>query len=163
MEPWDAVTFLDLLQSFGGRSIQDPSELLRFSHRCDVLLGAGDLVHLLPDLDLLDQSSLALLLVPGVSRGRGLVKSWSRRPVRHESVGGATAWHGTGFARHWSLPPLPPYVRRNISHILEHGDRPRVCSEQLHFPHLSVDSLLPLGMPLLDVAFQSYSLRTGWG
>ena len=163
LEPSDAAQFLDLLKFVGGRLIQDLPELRRFSHQCDVLLGAGELGHLLPDLLHFDQSTLALLLVPGISRGRGSVKSWSRRPVRHESVGGVTDWHGTCFARHWSLPPLPPSVRRNLGHILEHGDRPRVCSEQLDFPHLSVDSLLPLGFPLLDVAFHSYSSRTGWG
>jgi hypothetical protein len=62
------------------------------------------------------------------------------------------------------LPGLPPSVRRNLGHVLEHGDRPVPCSPDLDFHHLSVDSLLPLHTGgFLDVAFHTFSSRTGWG
>jgi hypothetical protein len=81
------------------------------------------------------------------------------------TCGGVTDWKGMGLCNHhWVIPPLESLVRRKISHVLEHGDRPVPCSEKLDFPHLPVDSLLPLKKPvLLDVAFHSFSCRTNWG
>jgi hypothetical protein len=72
--------------------------------------------------------------------------------------------HGVASARHWAIPSWPASVQRNISQVLDHGNRPTPCSERLDFPHLLVDSLLPLhDKALLDVAFHSQSSRTNWG
>ena len=140
------------------------SNVLGASKICDFLLGAGPLDELLRDVPLLEGTAITLLLVTGSSRGRGVVKSWSRRLVKHEHVGGVTDWHGTIFARRWSVPMLPASVRRNLGHILDHGDRPTPCSEKLDFPHLSPESLLPLHTgALCDVAFPSHSSYTKWG
>ena len=71
------------------------SNVLGASKICDFLLGAGPLDELLRDVPLLEGTAVILLLVTGSSRGRGVVKSWSRRLVKHEHVGGVTDWHGT--------------------------------------------------------------------
>lgn len=121
---------------------------------------------LLTDLQPLDPSWVTLLVVVGGEWGRrGIAESWARLALKHEHVGGVTDWKGLCLSNHWAIPPLEPSVRRNISHVLEHGDRPVPCSEKLDFPHLPVDGLLPLTTRVLlgDVAFHNFSCRTNWG
>ena len=154
---------LAALALLGGDSLR-PDEVGSASTKADVLLGSGPLLALSKALEELDSETSILLLISGACRSRGPVKSWSRRVIGHEAVGGVTDWVGTSLSNHWAIPSLPPSVRRNIGHVLEHGDRPTPCCETLNFPHLSVNSLLPLKeLIFLDVAFHSYSSRTNWG
>ena len=153
---------LAALELVGGRLVSSENSI-KLSEECDVLLGAGPLDTLILDLEKLCASTLALVIVNGNTRGRGVTKGWSRRYLSHESVGGATDWTGTVMARAWTVPPVPPSVRRNLSHVLDHSDRPQECPKVRDFAHLNPNKLLPLGVPLLDVVFPSHCCRTGWG
>jgi hypothetical protein len=130
----------------------------------DLYLGAGPRGSLAEDLKPLDPTVLTILLVSGEWMRRGVFKNWQGRSFTHEQVGGVTDWRGTARTNLRAMPVLPETVKRNLSHVLEHGDRPTPCCASLDFPHLSVNELLPLNESvLLDVAFHTYSSRTNWG
>ena len=161
MDSEEKLLVCEALRLLEGRSIQ-VEDALDTSKNVDVLLGGGEFKSWSKLLSRCADSSVVLAINDG--HQRRVVGRWSRVLVTHEIVGGVTDWFGTLLARHWFIPPLPDSVRRNLGHVLDHGDRPSPCSASLDFPHLSTASLLPIKESLLvDVAFHTYASRTGWG
>ena len=137
---------VEVLQLLGDRIIEaeGAEDAVKISLDADVLLGAGPGISSSKVPSLLDVSLVILAITAVNQRNRGWSKAWSCSFFTHEQVGGVTEWSGTIVARNWVIPPLQDSVQQNLGHVLEHGDRPSPCSEQIDFPHLSADSLLPL-------------------
>jgi hypothetical protein len=133
------------------------------SSQCDVLLGAGEGEIMGQVLEKLNVNIPAILVCPSWVPGQWVFRHLPSWPLHHQVVGGATDCRGRMWTRSWVHEGLPPMVRRQLGHLLDHGTLPSACVEHPAFPHLSPQDLFPMDRNLPPVVFPSHATRTKWG
>ena len=58
---------------------------------------------------------------------------------------------------------IPPTVKRNIGHIVDHGERPHPCSASPQGKHYTTDDLVSLSELDLPVVYSTWRSSQGWG
>ena len=92
------------------------------------------------------------------------MSKWEWVRVSHAMVGGVTkamGIFGTIGIEAFSVPE--DSLRRSISHVIKHSERPSPCSLPFRQRHYTVDHRLSLHELQLPVVFASGFSRTGWG
>ena len=148
-------------------AVHEKLVIVQSTTRCavDLWLASGSLAFLLALEDQIKGP-----LVGWVSDGSrrkpatSAMSRWSWTRVSHAMVGGVTkamGMFGTIGIEDFSVPEDP--LRRFISHVIKHSERPTPCSLPFRQRHYTVDDRLSLHELQLPVVFASGFSRTGWG
>ena len=83
--------------------------------------------------------------------------------ISHASVGGVTLVKGLFGLVGFPNIEIPPTVKRNIGHILDHEERPHTCSASPQGKHYTADDLVSHSELDLPVIYSTWGSSQGWG